>query len=262
MSYETVRVERDGPVARVTLNRPEIRNAFNEVMIAELTEIFADLEKDDDLRCIVFTGEGKAFCAGADLHWMGRVVNYTAEENYADSLALAELMRAMYDCRRPLIGRVNGAAIGGGTGLVAVCDIAIAAESAVLSFSEVKIGLVPACISPFVLKRVGERYGREYFITGKRLSAKEAEACGLVNRAVPDDQLDTVVDEYVKALATSGPEAIATAKRMVRDVADMSLDDAGPYTAKMITELRGTDEGQEGMKAFLERRAPAWKPEA
>ncbi len=261
MSYQTVRVEREGPVARVTLTRPEIRNAFNEVMIAELTEVFAGLEKDDDLRCVVFTGEGKAFCAGADLHWMGRVINYTAEENYADSLALAELMRAIYDFRRPLIGRINGAAIGGGTGLVAVCDIAVAAESAVFSFSEVKIGLVPACISPFVLKRVGERFGREYFITGKRLTAREAEACGLINRAVPDGQLDETVEEYVRALSTSGPEAIATAKRMVRDVADMSLDDAGPYTAQMITDIRGSDEGQEGMKAFLERRTPSWKPE-
>jgi methylglutaconyl-CoA hydratase len=262
MAYETVRLERDGQVARVTLCRPEIRNAFNEVMIAELTEVFAGLDAEEDLRCVVLTGEGKAFCAGADLHWMGRVVDYTWEENYEDSLALAKLMRTMYDCRRPLVGRINGAAIGGGAGLVAVCDIALAAESAVFSFSEVKIGLVPACISPFVLKRVGERYGREYFITGKRLSAREAEVCGLVNRVVADNALDAVVEETVVAVASSGPEAMATAKRMVRDVADMSLDEAGPYTAKMITEIRLSGEGQEGMRAFLERRRPAWKPKA
>ena len=258
-TYETIRLERDGTTTRVTLCRPDIRNAFNEVMIRELREAFAGIEKDNDCRCVVLSGEGKSFCAGADLHWMGRVVNYGYEENYQDSLALAKLMREIYDCRKPVIGRINGAAIGGGTGLVAVCDIVLAAEDAVFSFSEVKIGLVPACISPFVLKRVGERYGREYFLTGKRLNASEALACGLCNRVVPLSELDLLVGEYVEALSTSGPQAVATAKRMVRDVADMSLEDAGPYTAKMITELRLSDEGQEGMKAFLERRTPSWR---
>ncbi len=262
-TYSTLRVERDGLVARVVLNRPEIRNAFNDAMIQDLRAAFAALRADDGVRVVVLTGEGKAFCAGADLNWMRKVVSYTREESYADSLELALLMREAYELPKPLIGRINGPAIGGGTGLVAVCDIAVAAESAVFSFSEVKIGLVPAVISPYVLKRVGERFAREYFLTGKRLSADEAAACGLVNVAVPDGELDARVAAYVSELSSSGPSALATAKRMVRQVADVTLEAAGPLTAQMITDLRLSDEGQEGMRAFLERRPPAWvKPGA
>jgi methylglutaconyl-CoA hydratase len=260
-TYEAVRVGQQGPVARVTLARPDIRNAFNDVMIRELREVFAALGADDGVRVVVLTGEGKAFCAGADLHWMRRVLKYTYEENYEDSLNLARLMREVYDCPKPVVGRINGAAIGGGTGLVAVCDIPVASERAIFSFSEVKIGLVPACISPYVLKRVGERYGREYFLTGERLDARKALQCGLINRVVPHDQLDAEVDELVQALTTSGPSALATCKRMVREVGDMSLDEAGPATAEMIARLRMGDEGQEGMSAFLERRKPAWRPD-
>ncbi len=212
------------------------------------------------MRVVVLTGEGKAFCAGADLHWMRKVVTYTYEQNYEDSLNLANLMREIYDCPKPVVGRINGPAIGGGTGLVAVCDIPVAAETAVFSFSEVKIGLVPACISPYVLKRVGERYGREYFLTGERLTAGKALQCGLVNRVTTADELDGVVDEIVGNLITSGPEALATCKRMVRMVGDQDLDQAGPATAEMIARLRMSAQGQEGMSAFLERRKPKWHP--
>ena len=257
-SFETVRLEMDSGVARVTMNRPDIRNAFNEVMISELRQAFAAINADESVRVVVLTGEGKSFCAGADLHWMRKVVSYTYEQNYEDSLNLASLMREVYDCPRPVVGRINGAAIGGGTGLVAVCDIPVAADTAVFSFSEVKIGLVPACISPYVLKRVGERYGREYFLTGERLTADKALRCGLVNRVVASDDLDTAVDEVVGNLLTSGPDALATCKRMVRMVGDMDLDAAGPATAEMIAKLRMSEEGQEGMAAFLERRKPAW----
>ena len=259
-NYETIRVERVGEVARVVLNRPDIRNAFNEVMIRELRLAFGVLRQDKGVRVVVLTGAGTAFCAGADLHWMRRVVNYSYEENYNDSLALARLMREVYDCPKPVVGRINGPAIGGGTGLVAVCDIAVASDRSVFSFSEVKIGLVPACISPYVLKRVGERYGREYFLTGERLTADKALACGLVNRVVPQTDLDKEVRALVKPLLTSGPQALATCKKMVRMVGDMDLDDAGPATAQMIAELRMGDEGQEGMAAFLERRKPSWWP--
>ncbi len=258
---DTVRVEREETVARVVLDRPEIRNAFNETMIRELLEVLASLRDEGGLRVLVLTGEGKAFCAGADLHWMRSVVDYTREESYRDSLNLAHLMRELYTFPKPVVGRINGSAIGGGTGLVAACDIALAAEEAVFSFSEVKIGLVPAVISPYVLRRVGERYGREYFLTGKRLSAREAEACGLVNRVVPRADLDAEVDSCVGDLATSGPRALAAAKHLVRTVSEMSLDEAGPATAEMITELRMSEEGQEGMRAFLERRRPAWQIE-
>ena len=251
--YETIKVQ-TGVVTRVTLNRPDIRNAFNDTMIRELREAFSAIEQDASARVVVLTGAGKAFCAGADLHWMRQVVEYTYEQNYEDSLNLAKLMRQIYDCPKPVVGRINGPAIGGGTGLVAVCDIPVASEDAVLSFSEVKIGLVPACISPYVLKRVGERYGREYFLTGERLTAQKALQCGLVNRVVPAQELDATVDGLVEHLISSGPAALATCKRMVREVGDMDLD-----TAEMIARLRMSEEGQEGMAAFLERRKPAWR---
>jgi methylglutaconyl-CoA hydratase len=256
--FETIRLVRGGAVAQVILNRPEIRNAFNDVMIRELRAAFGTLLEDDELRVVVLTGAGSSFCAGADLNWMRKVLAYSYEENYEDSLHLAHLMREIYEFPRPVIGRINGAAIGGGTGLVAVCDIAVAAESAVFSFSEVKIGLVPACISPYVLKRVGERYGREYFLTGERLRAAKALQAGLINKVVPVEDLDDVVGEYVETLLTAGPAALATCKRMIRDVDDMPLEHAGPYTAKMIAKLRMGDEGQEGMSAFLQRRRPSW----
>jgi len=257
-NYETIRVEQDGAVARVVLNRPEIRNAFNQVMIRELRAAFAALEEVTELRVVVLTGEGKAFCAGADLHWMGQVLDYTYEENYAGSLELAHLMREIYDFSRPVVGRINGPAIGGGTGLVAVCDIVVAAAAAVFSFSEVKIGLVPACIAPYVLKRVGERYGREYFLTGERLTAAKALECGLANRVAAPGELDAEVDGYVRALLPGGPQALATCKRMVSRVSESPLAEAGPFTAEMIARLRMSDEGQEGMSAFLERRPPSW----
>lgn len=256
--FSTIRVERPGRLARVILNRPNIKNAFNDVMIRELRQIFAALKDDAELRAVVLTGEGDAFCAGADLHWMGRVLNYTDEENYADSLELAKLLREIYSFPLPVIGGINGPAIGGGTGLVAVTDIAVAAENAVFSFSEVKIGLVPACIAPYVLKRVGDRFAREYFLTGQRLSAAEALHCGLVNRVVAKADLDATILEYVENLVSSGPCAVATCKRLVREMGEMTLDEAGPATARMITDLRMSAEGQEGMRAFLERKTPAW----
>ena len=258
---ETLRIERQGAVARIVMNRPDIRNAFNDVMIRELRQSLRLLKDDADARVVVLTGEGKAFCAGADLNWMRRVVEYTYEQNYEDSLNLAHLMREAYDFPKAIVGRINGAAIGGGTGLVAVCDIAVAADTAVFAFSEVKIGLVPACISPYVLKRRGERFGREYFITGERLTAAKALECGLVNQVTAPDELDDAVQRYVDSLLTSSPDAVATSKRMVREVGDQTLDQAGPYTADMIARLRMGAEGQEGMAAFLERRKPGWHPE-
>lgn len=256
--YETIELLPSGAVATVKLNRPEIRNAFNDVMISELRLAFATLREIKDLRVVVLTGAGTSFCAGADLHWMRRVLDYTFEENVEDSLELARLMREVYEFPRPVVGRINGAAIGGGTGLVAACDITVAAESAVFSFSEVKIGLVPAVISPFVLKRVGERNAREYMLTGERLKAVKAMQCGLINRVVPDDELDDAVAGYVDRLLTGGPHALTTCKELLRQVSDVPLDEAGPYTADMIARLRMGEEGQEGMSAFLGRRRPGW----
>lgn len=258
--FETVRLETEGAVSRLVLDRPEIRNAFNETMIRELREVLASLKDEPELRVLVLTGEGDAFCAGADLHWMRSVVDYSREESYQDSLNLAHLMRELYTFPKPVVGRINGAAIGGGTGLVAACDIALAAEEAVFGFSEVKIGLVPAVISPYVLRRLGERYGRRYFLTGERLTAREAETCGLVDRVVPRADLDSEVTVCVENLVTGGPQALAAAKRLVRMVGELPLEEAERATAEMITELRLSEEGQEGMRAFLERRPPAWRP--
>jgi len=256
---ETIRVERTGHVARIVLNRPEIRNAFNDVMIRDLRQTLAELGNETSVRVLELTGEGKAFCAGADLHWMRRMLTYTYEQNYADALELSHLLRELYEFPRPVVGRINGAAIGGGTGLTAACDIAIAAEDAVFSFSEAKIGLVPACIAPYVLKRVGERHVREYFMTGERLTAPKALACGLVNHVVPAAGLDAAVAQVVQSILSSGPEALTASKRLVRAVGEMTLDDVGPFTAEVIARMRVSAEGQEGMSAFLERRKPRWR---
>jgi methylglutaconyl-CoA hydratase len=255
---ETIRVERTGQVARIVLNRPEIRNAFDDVMIRELRQALAELGNDASLRLVVLTGEGKAFCAGADLHWMRRMLTFTYEENYADALELSRLLREIYDFPRPVVGRINGPAIGGGTGLVAACDIAVAAEDAVFGFSEVKIGLVPACIAPYLLKRVGERYVREYFMTGERLTAAKALECGLVNHVVPAAGLDAAIEQVVHSIIGSGPEALTASKRLVPAIGEMTLDEAGPFTAEVIARMRVGAEGQEGMSAFLERRKPRW----
>jgi methylglutaconyl-CoA hydratase len=216
------------------------------------------MENDPHNRVVILTGAGKSFCAGADLNWMRSVVTQSFDENLAESNALADLFWQIYSFRRPIIARVNGAAIGGGTGFVAVCDIAIAAKSAVFSFSEVKIGVVPACIGPYVVKKMGEGRARELFITGERMDASRAQAVGLVNRVVEDDQLDVEVHKLVEALLSSGPEAVAMAKRLVAGVGGMSPEEFRPWTAEMIAKLRVSAEGQEGMDAFLNKRTPSW----
>jgi methylglutaconyl-CoA hydratase len=257
-SFETISYSFKNRVASVTLNRPEVHNAFNEVMIAELTEIFKKVSVDDAVRVVVLTGNGKSFSAGADLNWMKKMINYSYEENLDDSLKLAELFHLMYSCPKPVIARVNGAAIGGGTGLVAVCDIAIAAENAKFSLSEVKLGLVPACISPYVIRKVGEGRCREFFLTGERLIAKRAMELGLVNQVVPLEELDRAVQEKADQLISSGPKAITMCKELLKNVPGMDFDKAKTYTADMIARMRIGDEGQEGMNAFLEKRKPKW----
>ncbi len=256
--YETIKYNKDGNVARITFCRPKIHNAFNSTMIRELYDLFSKMRDDNDIRVVVITGEGKSYCAGADLNWMRDVVRYSYEQNLKESLELAMLFRTIYEFPRPVIGRINGAAIGGGTGFVAVTDIAIAAESAVFSFSEVKIGVVPACISPYVVKRVGEGRAREFFLTGERLTAQRALDSGLVNRMVPDDKLDDEVEAMVKQLLSSGPDALAMCKELLATIADQNIGEFEKYTAEVIATLRKSDEGQEGMDAFLNKRKPNW----
>ena len=261
MGYSAVDYNLNGAIARVTFCRPEIHNAFNGTVITEMTDVFERIAQDDSVRLVLLTGKGKSFCAGADLNWMRGVIRQSFEENLAESNALAELFWKIYTCRRPVIGRINGAAIGGGTGFVAVCDIAVAARSARFSFSEVKIGVVPACIGPYVVKKMGEGKARELFITGERMSAERALQVGLVNAVVDDADLDNAVDGLVESVLSSGPEAVAMAKKLVSEVPGMTPEQFKPYTAEMIARLRVSAEGQEGMDAFLNKRKPKWVTE-
>ena len=258
MELSTVKYEMHNRVAHVTFNRPEIHNAFNATVITEMQQVFDEIRSDDSLRVVVLTGAGKSFCSGADLNWMRAVINQSFEQNLTESNALAELFYSMYTCKRPIIGRINGAAIGGGTGFVALCDMAIAARSAVFSFSEVKIGVVPACIGPYVIKKIGEGKTRELFITGERMSADRAHQVGLVNKVVDDDQLDAEVEKLTESILSSGPEAVAMAKQLIGEVPSMTPEQFKPYTAEMIARLRISEEGQEGMDAYLNKRKPRW----
>lgn len=257
-AFQTIEVKFEDKVARVALNRPEVRNAFNEVMIEDLIQALEMIEQDQSIRVVVLTGNGKAFCAGADLNWMKKMKDFTYEENYSDALRLAELMFRLYNLPKPTIAAVNGASIGGSNGLVAACDIAIASHRAEFSLSEVKIGLVPACIGPYLLKKVGEQACRDLFLTGERISADQAKAFGLVSDVVTHANLAKRVEEKVSSLVTSGPKALAVSKDLLGRLSFMSLGEAKEYTARVIADLRSGDEAQEGMAAFLEKRKPRW----
>lgn len=258
MNFSTLKFEIKDLIAYITFNRPEIHNAFNSTVINEMSGAFSEVVKNKTLRAVVLTGEGKSFCAGADLNWMKAVKDAGYENNLKESNSLADLFYQIHTCPLPVVGRINGAAIGGGTGFVALCDIAIAASSAKFSFSEVKIGLVPACIGPYVIKKMGEGRARELFITGERMTAERAHEVGLINKVVEIDQLDSAVDEVTKSLLTSGPNAVAMAKKLVNEVPPMTPEQFRPYTAEMIARLRDSAEGQEGMDAFLNKRKPDW----
>jgi methylglutaconyl-CoA hydratase len=257
--YTTIDFSTGNGIANITLNRPEIRNAFNEVMIAELMDAFQKAGEMENIRVIILKGEGKSFCAGADLNWMRDVSNYSFEQNYAESFRLSECFYSIYSSPKPTIAVVHGAAIGGANGLLAACDIAVCDNETVFSLSEVKIGIVPACISPYVIKRVGEYGARELMLTGRRFNGIEAENYKLVNKSLPADQVDNYVAEMVQMLLTSGPAAITHCKKLIDQVVNhIDLNEALSYTAKMIAEIRASGEGQEGMAAFLEKRKPKW----
>jgi methylglutaconyl-CoA hydratase len=260
MSYQTLLLESANNIATIWLNRPEVHNAFNDVTIRELTAALKELETDDALRAVVIRGKGKSFCAGADLNWMKAVKDYSYEENYQDSLNLCQLLYNIYTFPKPVIAVVHGSAIGGANGLLAACDIAICEENTTLSLSEVKIGLIPACISPYVIKRVGEPIARELMLTGKRIKGPEAEKCRLVNRSLPESELENYLNETLNLLLSSGPEAVANCKQLIFDVVNTwDLDQTIENTASLIAKQRLSDEAQEGMKAFLEKRSPDWK---
>jgi methylglutaconyl-CoA hydratase len=262
MSFKFLDTTRDGAVERLTLNRPEVRNAFNEDVIAELTAwaAAARVEATRGLRAVVLAGAGKVFCAGADLGWMSKMVRYSEDENLRDASAMSAMFAALDTLPVPLIGRVHGAALGGGSGLAAVCDIVVADEPCVFGFTEVKLGILPAVISPFALAKIGRSAARELFLTGMRFPAARAKEIGLVHAVVPTSELDAAVDVYTREILSAGPEGIAAAKALIPRVWGRSVEDAMPITSQAIATRRVTPEGQEGMRAFLEKRAPSWVP--
>ena len=261
MAYQLILVERAGPVERLVLNRPDVRNAFNDHMIAELTDWAARLSErsvGERPRVVVLGGAGKLFCAGADVTWMAKTIEYTEEQNLRDAEAMSGMFAALDGLPVPLVGRIHGAALGGGAGLAAVCDIVVAEDGAVFGFTEVKLGILPAVISPFALAKIGRSAARELFLTGARFSAARAKEVGLVHTVVPVADLDASVDAYLRELLTAGPEAVAAAKALIPQVWEKTIEDAATITARAIARRRVSREGQEGLRAFLEKRPAAW----
>ena len=258
-----VEVTERNAVAIVVLNRPDVHNAFNGEVIAELTATFAALDADNDVRAVVIAGTGKSFCAGADLNWMKEIAGYSRAQNLADAQALAAMLRTLNGLAKPTIARVHGATMGGGVGLVACCDIAIAAQEATFALSEAKLGLIPATISPYVVDAIGTRYARRYFLTAERFDAAEAYRIGLVHDLVQQTELDARINELLGALLVAGPQAQTECKALIRNVSHRPIDAqviAG--TARNIADVRASPEGKEGVAAFLGKRKAAWVPPA
>jgi methylglutaconyl-CoA hydratase len=253
-----LRIGRVGSVLRVTLSRPEVRNAFDDVLIAELTTVFREAAADKMTRVVVLAGDGPVFCAGADVAWMRRAGGYSRSENEADAEKMARMLRSIDACPHPVIALVQGAAIGGGVGLLAAADIALAAEGAVFSLGEVKLGILPSVISPYVLRAVGPRIARDLFLTGDRFDAREAYRIGLIHEVVPAAELETACEKKLKSLLSSGPEAMSAAKRLIEQVISLNPEDAIPLTSRVIAERRASEEAKEGLSAFLEKRSPSW----
>jgi len=253
-----VRVERAGTNARVVVDRPDVRNAFNAELIAALHETFVALGHDDAVRSIVLAGAGKTFSGGADITWMRDALALGEDDNVRDAESMAAMFRAIDNCPKPVIARVQGAALGGGCGLVAVADIAVVADDALFGFTEVKLGLIPAVISPFVIAKIGVSHARAHFVTGARFDARHAREIGLVHEVVALDALDAHIDALVRELRSAGSEAVAAAKHLVATVARTSDDEIDAFTTRAIAQRRVSDEGQEGLRAFLERRTPSW----
>jgi methylglutaconyl-CoA hydratase len=249
----TIHVRRLANVDYVTLNRPEVRNAFNDVLIAELTAWAVVAARDQSLRAVVIGGAGPSFCAGADLTWMSKMAGYTQEENLRDARAAADMFAAIDTLPVPVIAQVHGAALGGGAGLVAIADIAVAAEDAIFGFTEVKLGVIPAIIAPYTLAKIGQSAARELFVTGRRFDASHAHAIGLVHAVVPAAELNDGVNKYLVEIAKNGSEAMSAAKALLRTIANLSIADAASITAEAIAERRVSAEGQRMMGQFLRK---------
>ena len=256
---QNLSITQTGAVARITLTQPEVRNAFSDEVIAEITAAFTEVGARPDVRVVVLAAEGPAFCAGANLNWMRRMADYSRDENRVDAGELAKMLRTIYECPKPTIARVQGDVYAGGVGLVACCDMAVAVESAVFCLSEVKIGLMPATISPYVIRAMGARAAHRYFLTGERFNAREAHRIGFVHEVAEAEQLDGVVDQWLKHLLSAGPEAVKACKRLVIDVAEREINDQLiAATVEGIAEIRASSEGKEGVQAFLAKRKPSW----
>ncbi len=259
MSSPNLTITQSGAVARITLTQPEIRNAFSDEVIAEITAAFLDVGARADVRAVVLAAEGTAFCAGANLNWMRRMADYTRDENVQDAGKLAAMLRVIYECPKPTIARVQGDVYAGGMGLVAACDMAVAVESAGFCLSEVKLGLIPATIGPYVARAMGARAAHRYFLTGERFSAAEALRIGFVHEVVDFELLDETVDAWTRTLSANGPAAVAACKRLVQQVAGRDID--APLiaaTVEAIADIRASDEGREGVQSFLNKRKPSW----
>ena len=255
----TVLIQSRGAIATVTLNRPEVRNAFNDEVIAEITAAFHDAASRAEVRVVVLAAEGPAFCAGADLNWMRRMADYSRAENLADAGALAEMLRVVYECPKPTIARIQGDVVAGGMGLVAACDMAVSVDTAHFCLSEVKLGLIPATISPYVIRAMGTRAAHRYFLTAERFDAREAHRIGLVHEVVGADQLDAKVAELTQALITASPNAVRSCKTLVQEVAGREI--SAPLIARTvegIADIRTSSEGREGVQSFLQKRKPSW----
>jgi methylglutaconyl-CoA hydratase len=262
MKSENLTVGFAGHIATVTLNRPEVRNAFNDTLIGEITQTFVELGKRQDVRCIVLAASGTAFCAGADLNWMRSMADYTHEQNLADAGKLAAMMRTVYECPKPTIARIQGDVYAGGTGLVAACDMAVSVDTAHFCLSEVKLGLAPSTISPYVIRAMGARAAHRYFLTAERFSAAEALRIGFVHEVVAIDALDAKVAELTNALINAGPEAVKLCKKLVQDVAGKDITPAMvDMTVASIADIRVSPEGREGLQSFLQKRKPNWLPQ-
>jgi methylglutaconyl-CoA hydratase len=252
-------VSTEGHVARITLNRPDVRNAFNDEVIAELTQAFTLVGQDPQVRAVVLAADGPAFCAGADLNWMRRMADYTRAENLADAGALAEMLRTIHNCLKPTIARVQGDVFAGGVGLVAACDMAVSVDTATYCLSEVKLGLIPATISPYVIRAMGARAAQRYFLTAERFSAAEAHRIGMVHEVVSADQLDAKVAELTQALVSASPNAVRSCKMLVNEVAGRDIDaELIAKTVEGIADIRSSTEGKEGVQSFLQKRKPSW----
>jgi methylglutaconyl-CoA hydratase len=258
-SYKTLLVTNPQEnILRIDLNRPDLHNAFNDELIKELTQLGKKISNQLDIRVIILSGQGRSFCAGADLNWMKKTHSYTIEENFTDSLQLGQLFKVLHELPQAVIGRINGSAIGGGTGLVSICDICVGIERAKFGFSEVNLGIIPAVISPFVVEKIGFQHAREYFITGQRFSALRAQEIGLLNYVVPDEKtLDKKIQELIQEILTSGPRAVQHSKILLNKLLNYP-ETIHEYTARTIANLRVSPEGQEGITSFLEKRKPSW----